>query len=80
VVDGLDNGPGEREAPLIYLVMGLHGEKCSTPEHNIQSVVALSDLPDFPSPPMACSPNQCGVPGIMLITGGRRRRELSYFA
>ena len=50
LVDGLDDGPGEREAPLIYLVMGLHGRKCSTPERSIQSVVALSVLPDFPSP------------------------------
>jgi len=43
---------------LIYLVMGLHVGKCSTPAHSIQSLLALSDLPDFRSPPWPVLINQ----------------------
>ena len=35
-VDGIRNGPRKREAPPIYLFMGLHGAKCSTPGNGDQ--------------------------------------------
>jgi hypothetical protein len=38
LVDGIDNGPGKREAPLIYLFMGLHSVQCSIPKRGIQSI------------------------------------------
>jgi hypothetical protein len=36
-VNGIDDSPRKRKAPSIYLFVGLHGGKCSTPENDSQS-------------------------------------------
>jgi hypothetical protein len=48
-VDGVHNGPRKRKTPSIYLLMGLHGRKCSTSEAGTQSVSGPLGRPLRPS-------------------------------